>query len=240
VIYVTLYGPDELVSITQQVFDNDETQNLAAIGSHEDGWELIQFRDAVLQSASGEYEKEYAISGIRRGIRGTEAKVATHQANEMFVFLSSDVKKHTIGASKIGDTDYYDVTTLGFRPDNYDVIVLASTAAAQKPYSPVNITLERDEVDGAWQIRWTRRTRIGGANLDGQDVPLGETSEAYKVRILNGSEAVRTIETTAEEAYYDSYDQIIDWGSEQTTLSVEIVQMSPTLGIEGYPATASA
>jgi len=237
---VTVYGNSELTSISDADFESNNSINLIAIGSNDNGWEILQFRDAILQSASGEQIKEYTLSGLRRGMRGTEQYVGTHGSGEMMILFDTSVKKHTIGASKIADTDYYDFATLGFIIDGYNVIALASTAAAQKPYSPVDITLERDEIDGAWQIRWTRRTRIGGNLVDGQDVPLGETDEQYKVRIMDGANPVRTIETEIEEAYYDSYDQITDWGGEQASLVVEIVQMSPALGIEGYPATASA
>jgi hypothetical protein len=37
-------------------------------------------------------------------------------------------------------------------------------------------------------LTWKRRTRIGGDNWQALDVPLGEESEAYIVRIVQGDE----------------------------------------------------
>lgn len=220
-----------LESVTEDELLADQTINLALVGS-----ELIQFRDAVLQSDGG-----YVLQGLIRGVRGTEQYVGSHVAGEHFVFISSVVKRHDMGASEIGDTDFYKVGTLGFNVDDVAAIEVPFTAAANRPYSPAAAELFRDDITGDWAISWTRRTRIGGSTLNGQDVPLGETSESYRVRILDEEDAVvRTIESTVDAATYTQAQQTADWGSGQMHLSVEIVQMSPSLSLEGFPALVSA
>jgi hypothetical protein len=76
--------------------------------------------------------------------------------------------------------------------------------------------------------------------VNGQDVPLGETSEFYRVRIMDGPSVKRTIEVTSQSATYTAAQQATDWGSGQTSLTVEVVQVSPALSLEGFEATASA
>lgn len=228
-LYVTIaYG--ELYSVTEDEMLNDGSVNLALVGD-----ELIQFRDATLQSAGG-----YLLTGLMRGCRGTEQSTATHIQGERFVLISSVVKKHDLGASKIGDTDYYKYATISFGEPAGDIITVAFSAAANRPYAPAHVELVRDTGTGDWTITWTRRSRIGGSTINGQDVPLGESSELYRVKIMSGATVVRTIEVTAETATYTSAQQTTDWGSPQTTLSIQVLQVSPTLSLEGFATSAQA
>lgn len=227
-VFISGHG-EELASITDEEMQINPTWNLALHGD-----EVYQFRDAILQSTG-----DYLISGLRRGARGTEWAIEGHAPAERWVLLSS-VRRKDLGAGEIGDTDLYKVTTLAKNSEGTTAQELTFTAAAQRPLSPVHIELVLDG-SGDWSIDFTRRTRIGGANVNGSDVPLGETSEQYKIRILDGEDVVRTIETTSSSGnLYTAAQQVTDWGGAQTTLTVEIVQMSPVLGIEGFPARASA
>lgn len=233
------YG--ELVSIDEATFEASATTNIAVVGSSEGGWEIIQFRDAVLQSVDADGIGQYILTGLRRGMRGTEAQTAEHQSDELFLLLDSSVKTHDMGASEIGKVEYLRVATLGTLDETGDAITVDYTAAAQRPYSPVHPILFRDDVTDDWAITFVRRSRIGGALIDGRDVPLGETSELYRVRILDGSlGAIRTIEVTTQSATYTAAQQVADWGVVQTSLSVEIVQVAPDLDLEGFPLAAAA
>ena len=225
------YG--ELTSITQEYLEEHADANLALIGS-----EIIQFRDAVLQSEGG-----YVITGLLRGCRGTEQHIGTHIGNEDFLLLNSVVKRHDVGAGEIADRDYYKVGTPGFNITETDAIEIVYSAASNRPYSPAHVELTRDTTTGDWNISWVRRTRIGGSTVNGQDVPLGETSESYRVKVLEGSsggDVVRTITATTEEATYTAAQQIADWGFLRDSLFVQIMQMSPVLSLEGYVTEAYA
>jgi hypothetical protein len=94
-----------LTSTTESALLDSQSVNLALIGD-----ELIQFKTATLTGTL-----TYDLSGLIRGCRGTEWAMASHGASEQFVLLSS-VKIHTLGASELGDTDSYIVSTLGDRP----------------------------------------------------------------------------------------------------------------------------
>lgn len=223
-----------LTSITETQMLEDETLNLALVGSETNGWEIIQFQTATLVSGN-----TYTITGLIRGARGTEQYIDTHVAGDSFILVSSVVKKHVIGASEIADTDYYKPVTQGRDETSGFPISVTFSAASLKPYSGVHGDGTQNASTGDWTVTWVRRTRLGAANVDGQDVPLGETSESYEVDILNGSTVVRTITATDETISYTAAQQITDFGHEVAELTVNIYQMSPSLSLRGFPLSAT-
>jgi hypothetical protein len=226
---VRLMSGTSLSSITDDALLADRSANLALVGG-----ELIQFRDAD-QVATGVYD----LSGFVRGARNSEYATDGHDSGETFVLLGSTVHKRTVGASEIGDTDYYRFSTTGSDLDFADTISVAFAANAHRPPSPAHLALSHDSGTGDWTITWVRRTRIGGSAVNGQDVPLGETSEAYRVKIMNGETVVSTHDTTTASFTYTNAEQVADWGSARSALTVQVCQMSPALSLEGFASTAS-
>lgn len=224
-IEVVIVAGGALESVTEDDVLNDQSVNLALIGD-----ELVQFIDADEIDTN-----RWRLSGFVRGQRGTEYAVAGHDDAEKFVLIGSAVKKHDLGASEIGDTDYYKFSTLGDNLDSVEMIAVDFVANAHKPLSPCHLALQR-QTNNDWLISWQRRTRIGGSTLNGQDVPLGETSELYRVKIMDGSDVFKTYESTEEQYLYTEAQQVIDWGFSPSTLVVEVVQVSPALNIESRPA----
>jgi hypothetical protein len=221
----------ELQSYTETQILTDASLNLALIGG-----EMVQFITATLIGT-----KLYQVSGFVRGARGTERMTGTHDYIEDFLLLDSAIKRHTLGASEIGDTDYYAAASLGNNIDEGDIVAVEFSAAANKPYSPAHLAATYDDYSGEWTLSWIRRSRIGGSTLNGQNVPLGETAESYKLQILNGDAAVlRTIEQSANSYVYGVAEQIADFGAPQTSFAYKVAQQSPTLGLDGYFSTASA
>jgi hypothetical protein len=232
VITAILPAGGTLVSVTEAELLADPTLNLVIIGS-----EVLQFREAEqIDTAPVKYE----LTGLIRGARGTEHAIAGHVDGEDFLLVNSRVIRHVMGASEIGDTDYYKFSTFGSDLDSAETHTVPFAANANRPLSPAHLALARDSGTGDWAISWIRRTRVGGSLVNGQDVPLGETSEFYRVRIMDGPSVKRTIEVTSQSATYTAAQQATDWGSGQTSLTVEVVQVSPALSLEGFEATASA
>lgn len=228
-----------LASVAQDDLDASDTLNLAVVGSNANGWEIIQYRDATLQSADGNW-RQYSLEGIYRGRRGTEQFTGTHAAGDRILLLTNVVARIDLGANEIGDTDYYKMTSIGFDPDNSAAQSVAFAGNSHRPYAPANITLHQDGATLDWQIGWDARSRIGGNNIDGVDVPVGESSELYRVKIMDGATEVREIDATSQSATYTAAQQIADWGSVQSGLSVDIVQVAPDLNLEGFTASAAA
>lgn len=230
--WTVILANGELDSITETQMLNDGTLNLAAVGNNAVGWEIIQFADATLTATN-----TYAISNRVRGARGTEYLTGGHGTNEYFVLLN-EAKVRTIGAGELGDEDFYVAATAGRDLSSGNTIDVDFNGNAHRPYSPSHVTLTKSGND--WVMTGIRRTRIGGASLNGQDVPLGETSESWQMEIMDGADPVRTIPSTSLPITYTEDMQIDDFGSAQTTLTARLYQISPALSLRGFPTEVSA
>ena len=161
-----------LNSVTQAELDASATLNMAIVGN-----EIIQFRDAVAVATD-----TYEISGIVRGARGTEQYTVDHDPYDFFLLVDSAMHLHAMAISEVGQTAYYRAhTNLTDISDGFEQSITFQ-ANSHRPLSPAHVTLTLSGSD--WIIAWHRRTRIGGALVDGRDVALGETTEAYEVDIL--------------------------------------------------------
>lgn len=222
-----------LESVTEAELLADPALNLVLIGSPAGGWEMVQFITATLTAP-----KSYTLSGFIRGVRGTEQLIDGHASGDAIVVVSSLLKKHSVSAASIGDTAYIKPITQGRSEGSGVAQTLTFTSATLKPLSVSDVQVAR--TGNVWGIDWLRRTRIGGNLIDGRNVPLGETSEAYEVDIYDGDTIVRTIEVTSSSASYTEAQQIADFGSVQNYLTVAVYQMSPSLDLRGFPRFASA
>jgi hypothetical protein len=101
-----------------------------------------------------------------------------------------------------------------------------------KPWSPQHVVGSRDDSNNL-TITWKRRTRMNGEWIDGGDVALGETTEAYVCQILDApdGDVVRTISgITSETTTYSASDQTTDFGSPQAIIYVKVMQVSTVVG----------
>ena len=224
-ITVLLIDDNELQSVTELAVLNGA--NAALVGN-----EIIQFTTATLVQPG-----EYTLSGLLRGRLGTEWAVSGHVAGERFVLLDGTVGKIPFANNLIGLSRPYKPVTFGSTLTASTEQDFTYSAVALKPYSPVHITGTRDG-SGNLAINWVRRTRLGGDWQAGVDAPLNETSESYEVEIINGGTVVRTITgLSSPVASYTAAQQATDFGSAQSSVSVNVYQMSALVG-RGYSGVA--
>lgn len=216
-----------LSSVTEDQLLNSGSLNLFAYGAS-GRWLLGQFRTATLTAPL-----TYEISNIIWGVRGTEYLIGTSEADDRFILLDSAVSIHTMGATEIGDEDWYVAAASGAIPDPDDEVALTFAANAHRPYAPVHGSLTFDTgASDDITIDAVRRTRIGGATVNGQDVPLGEVSEAYEADIYDGPTFKRTLTGTSLPLTYTAAQQTTDFGAPVTTgFEVYLYQMNPTLDL---------
>jgi hypothetical protein len=201
------------------------------------GSEVVQFQNAV-QNMDG----TWTLSGLLRGLRGTEQSCGTHGANELIILLSSGMQRQDDALSLIGQELYYEAVTSGQDPSTAPSYQFTIAGNDLKPYAPAGIG---GTVDGSGDITitWIRRTRIGGEAdwADGvTDVPLSEDSELYDIDVLNGSTVVRTISgLTTPTCVYTAAMQTADFGSVQSSVNVNVYQRSAQVG-RGFGANGSA
>jgi len=223
---VLLLDDNQLQSVTQLAVLNGA--NAALVGN-----EVIQFTTATLVQPG-----QYTLSGLLRGRLGTEWAVSGHIAAEQFVLLDSNLGKLSMPSNLINLLRPYKPVTYGSTLTASTEQDFTYTAVALKPYSPVQITGLRDGSSNL-TISWFRRTRLGGDWQDSVDVPLSETSEAYQVDIMNGSTVVRTLTgLTSPIASYTAAQQVTDFGSTQSSVSINVYQMSGIVG-RGYAGVAA-
>ena len=197
------------------------------------GGELLQFRNAVLQA-----DGSYLLTGLLRGRQGSEHAVAGHVAGEPFVLVDGGgladariplvLAGTKVLAKPVSDSD---------DPDAVAPVEIPVALNALKPLSPVHVKARR-LAGGDVEIAWIRRTRRGGAWLDGTDVPLGEECACYEVEILDGAGAVRRVlSASGESVTYTAAAQQADFGALPASLAVRVYQLSTRIG-RGWPAEA--
>ncbi|MBZ5566561.1 MAG: phage tail protein [Acidobacteriia bacterium] len=212
-------------------------KNFALIGA-EGRWEAVNFRD-VVDNGGGSYTLRY----LMRGRNGTETHCGDHATGDAFILLESDgsTGRITMATSAIGSPRYYQAVTLGNVIASSGNVPYTQGGNDLKPFAPCQIVGSQDGSSYDWTIGWLRRTRYGGAWLDSTgDVPLNEASQSYVVEILSGlgGTVKRTITATVNRATYAAADQVTDFGSHQSTLYVNVYQVSAIVD-RGFKATAT-
>jgi len=204
------------------------------------GQEILQFVNCTDNGGGS-----FTISRLLRGRRGTDNFCGTHAAGEVaFAPLAGGLLHQAEPVSHIGQLWYYRGVTSGGNVASATDVDLTLAGNDLKPYSVVDIGGTLDTSNN-WTITWRRRTRAGGfygtgadSLIDGLNGPLNEQTEAYQVDVMSGTTVKRTISTNVATAVYTATQQTVDFGAAQTTLTVNIYQMSATVG-RGFKATAT-
>jgi len=203
--------------------------NVAAIGPGDGaGWEVIQFAQAQLVA-----EEEWEISLRLRGQAGTDADMPdVWPEGSLFVLLDSAVRQVDLPASARGLVRHWRVgpARRAFDDPSYVERVLAFDGIGLRPLRPVH--LRAAEQGGETQVTWIRRGRIDADNWSGLDVPLGETSELYHLRILDASGLKREADVTTPAYTYSAADRAAD--GTQTPFNIEVAQVSDRFGPGPY------
>jgi len=189
-------------------------QNVALIGE-----ELIIFETATLVQP-GVYE----LTGLHRGIRGTDHASASHTAYERFVLLSGVAQRIELENTYLGLSAQAKFVQDRASLDEVEAKTVQYVGNAYKPYSVANLAASQIS-PGDWRLTWIRRTRLDGEWRDGADVPLAEQSEAYLIEILDGDELLQSIETTSPLAVITA----------EPGNTARVFQISTTVG-RGWPS----
>jgi hypothetical protein len=211
----------QLSSVTQAQFDLNNGI-LFSLGN-----EIIMARDAALISTG-----VYDLSEFKRGCRGTDWAISGHGTNEQFVLLSGYLGKIKLAQSDIGlSLRLKAVGVNGSEPSVASYATISPAGISLECYSPVTATATKDQ-GGNIVIAWDRRDRH-----DGWSSPsslMSEVSERYEIDVMDGLSVARTLTSTSRGISYSAADQVTDFGSVQTNLSVKIYQLSAIVG-RGYP-----
>lgn len=200
--------------------------NAMALSHPDGGWEVLQFRDAVLVA-----ERTYILSRLIRGQRGTEHLTGPVPPGATIVLLDGPLVPLGTGLDLVGRPFRYRIGSAVLLAADPAMAEVEATAdlTALTPFAPVHARARR-EADGI-RIAWTRRTRLGGDGWDVAEVALGEAGERYRltIRAADGT-PVRDVETEAPAHLYAAAEETADFGAPQTVLRLSIVQVSAVAG----------
>lgn len=189
----------------------DAGANLAWI----DG-ELIQFAQARPLG-----DRHWRLSGLRRGLRGTEAMIGRAMPGAPFVLIApGSVRTMDVPVAMLGRSVRFLAHGLGDPAEGVQVSAEV-TGLSILPPTPVGWRCHRG-ADGRVTIGWTRRSRIGWRWLDRVDVPLGEEAERYRITIGDRVEERTTPDWSggAPDGTRVTIRQIGTWGASAPLIGI--------------------
>ena len=187
-------------------------------------WEIVQFGTAALQSPG-----RWKLTHLLRGQFGTEDAIASPApAGARVVVLNSAVMPVAIGESDIGLPANWRIgpsTVAAADPLNLQ-LAFTPSGRGLRPFSPAQlrgVPLPGGDI----LLTWLRRTRASsGDSWVLVEVPLGETTEAYDLEILNGATVVRTVSGIAAPSFlYTAAMMVADFGGPVTSLRFRVYQI---------------
>ena len=210
--------------------------NVAAISDGSAArWEIVQFINAVLVAPS-----TYDLSLRLRGQQGTDGIMpAEWPIGSTVVLLDQAPQQIDLSVASRGLARYYRIGSAGrgFEGPAVVVKVEAFDGIGLRPY-PVAHLSAVETVSGDISVSWTRRTRIDGDNWQSVEVPLGEISEIYQLRIVQADVIVRE-ETVSSAAYvYSTAAQVSD--GILGAFRVDVAQVSDRFGPGPFRSVAVA
>lgn len=203
--------------------------NLMAIGDGTpNNWEVLQFRDAHLLE-----DGRWQIAHRLRGQAGSDGVMPQAWPTGSLVVLLNGVPQQIAMAAAQRRVERHYRVGPAKRPyddPSYTVMTAAFDGNGLRPYAPAHLTA-RPLGTGtlpALEVRWIRRTRIDGDSWEGADVPLGEASERYLVRVHQGQTVIREAEVTQPSWTYPSAARAAD--ALTGPFSVSVAQISDRFG----------
>ena len=190
--------------------------NTAALQTPSGEWEIIQFREADLVAT-----RTYRLGDILRGQAGTEPLVSSLPIGTRFVLIDSALKTLSLGPDDIARAMHlrYGPGSQPFDGEAYRADTFTLQGVGHRPYAPAH--LRAGEQGGTLSLAWTRRSRTGGDNWQGEP-PLGEESERYCVIIKANGTTIHEAEPTTTSH---------DWTrTDSAPLTVTVAQISAVTG----------
>jgi hypothetical protein len=195
--------------------------NRLAVETDAGGWEVIGFAQAELVSPG-----RYRLTRLLRGLEGTPAGMAA--VGKAVMVLDSRAIALPVEPSWLGESRDFRAYA---GPTDIEGVALAVVTglAPALPLPPVHLRASR-AADGDIALRWVRRSRADGDGWGAADSPLEHVPERYRLTILDGTTAVRTLEVDGPAAVYAGSEQLADFGAPPGAFAFTVAQISPVLG----------
>ena len=199
--------------------------NTIAIGGDTVGdWEIIQFQQAVPL-----FERGFALSGLLRGQAGSHGLMPDiWPAGRKVVLLSEVVKQITLPTASRGTARHFRFgpAKQPMSDPSFRYVSHAFAGNGLRPYPVVH--LRAKTVGSDLNVSWIRCSRIDGDIWADGEIPLGEDSEAYVVRVIQGDLVRREVTVTSPAWTYLAANRAADVGA--AVFRVDVAQISNRFG----------
>ena len=213
-----------LESVTQEALLSGA--NMAAIGDGSaDNWEVFQFQSAELVAP-----QTYWLTGRLRGQAGSDALVPPFwPTGSVFVLLNGTPQQIEFSPNlrRVAQNFRIGPARRGYDDPSYRQLVRAFDGNGLRPLSPCHLQVNK-RPDQAYDLSWIRRTRVDGDVWDVPEVPMGEETESYLIRISSGAQVLREQLVSAPQWSYLAVDQIAD--ALTLPFEVSVAQVSAVYG----------
>lgn len=190
------------------------------------GQEIIGFRTATLTAPN-----TYQLSGLIRGRKGTEPFMSTHANSEMFVLLNDALIEFPYTQANKSTTFQFKFVTIGSDISKATAVSAMPNTASRRPWIVSN--LAGVKVGNDWSLTWVGRNQFDGEMVDATTVINPDGFAGYMIHIVQtGSPEVikRSVIQQTTTYTYSAADQIADWGSLQSTITIRIAQIDLNTG----------
>lgn len=181
--------------------------NRLAIGDGSpDGWEVMQFSEAELIAPN-----RYLIRDRLRGQYGSDGVMPFEwPVGSYVVFLDAAVEQLDLSLAQRRVARDYRVgpARRAYDDPSYVALTASFDGNGLRPYRPAH--LRTVQTGGDLRFDWVRRTRIEGDSWDLEEVPLGEDSELYRLRVMSGVTVLRDARVTSPSWTYTAAMQAAD------------------------------
>ena len=199
--------------------------NAMAIGDGSSGnWEVFQFATAQIVAPD-----TYEVSNRLRGQQGTDGIMpAVWPSGSTVVLLDLALTQIDLPLSARGLARYYRIggASRGFDDPNVVMRVEAFDGIGLRPYPVAH--LRGTFAGGDIMLTWKRRTRIDGDTWQVAEVPLGEDSEVYQLRIVQGGAIQAEYVSSAPAFAYSAAMRTADGVA--GTFDIAVAQVSSRFG----------
>ena len=200
-------------------------QNVAVMGDEVLGFQTV--------SANSPDNGVYTLSGIIRGLRGTDHNVDRHVFPESFL-LVENLLRVPMDEQQLNQTITIVLRPKGATESVLQVIEYQGASAA--PLAPTDPQVTTSGSPEDYVVSWTRRDRVWGAWSDMGDIPNSEATEDYQLDIMDrDGNVLRTLSATDTTTLtYTNAQMVSDFGSVPETFYGILFQISATVG-RGWP-----
>ncbi|MBQ0715932.1 MAG: glycoside hydrolase/phage tail family protein [Sulfitobacter litoralis] len=191
--------------------------NLAAIGDGTaDRWEVFQFTTAELIAP-----QTYLLRDRLRGQAGSDGLMPeVWPSGSQFVLLNSVPRQIELGPNLLRIAQTYRIGPAARPLDDPSYVQKNESFNGNglRPYRPCHLRVEVEA--GEMTFNWVRRTRLNGDKWSAFDLPIGEESEQYQVRIMQNGAVLREETVDSPRWTYPESSRLDDGGTGLALISV--------------------